>query len=237
LIFGTVEPPTQPAIVYPNEYRGLLVRAASSDAPIRTVMSGPPEISPEPVLPELSTIELVNERNAAGTYEVVGEGGTDHVRIAGVVENSSVVSPVPVNELPPERAELVRQAAEGGRLTYRAHTEKGTWIRTTFVGGGFVLNGTTYSGIEYQQTDAGINSLDVWYDVDLVPTDDAAPVVTMDLTRLDPVMRGLLNEVSWGYRQGPPSIEVDPLPEQAVRFVEESGLLAMPSAFVRVRME
>jgi hypothetical protein len=158
---GEPEPPLR---VYPTALRETLRTAATGDGPLRTTGSAH-VYRPDPVLPDLETVALVDpDGEASGVYAVDCQGGTRYDLLVGAEAahpptNATVTR---VETLPAERRALAVAAVENEGPRVYPETELGEWVRTEFFDGYVSHDGTTYRGTEVQQTDVAFFSTDVW---------------------------------------------------------------------------
>lgn len=183
-----------PLRVYPTDLREMLRAAVSGDGPIRT--TGSTHVyRPDPVLPDFETVELVDpDGDATGVYAVDCQGGTRYDLLVGAeaANPPTDATVTPVETLPEERRALAVAAIENEGPRVFPETELGEWVRTEFFDGYVSHDGTTYRGTEIQQTDAAFFSTDVWYVLELSPTDTPAGV-TLDLSPVETAVRDVLD--------------------------------------------
>lgn len=191
--------------VLPADLRAWLRDAATADTTVREhagVDFAPAVQTYEPI-PPLSAFERVDiddpGGDAGGRYELAVEGGVRYDLLVGAEE----VSPpddaevTPIAELSGARRELALAAvgAESDRdRRVFPETELGSWARTSFFGGYYRHDGTTYRGHEVQQTDAAFFSNRVWYVLSASAT-DREPSATLVLEEVDSRVRAIVDDL------------------------------------------
>jgi hypothetical protein len=172
LTITPIDPPETPAPAYPADYRSLLARAARDGGGRLRGVASTLAYSPAPTCRACRGSTSPATTASAGRYDVACEGGTYYAWLVGVEEATgegrAEGEATPVDDLPPERARFVRRVANDSRYV-EPQTERGEWVRETFVGGRFALDGTTYRGVELQQTDAAFFGTRAWFALGLLP--------------------------------------------------------------------
>ena len=237
LVLERVEPSETPLTVFPKALASLLRSAATSETPVRT-HAETFVYSPEPILPTVDTVELVDPSgDASGVYEVSGEAGIRYELLltaepSDPPENASVT---PVSSIPEQHRDLVVSAITGeGRPSVYPESEAGEWVRNHFFGEYVSYEGTTYQGAELEQTDAAFFSTTAWYILSLTPVEDEAGAVTLRLGGIDPSVRAGLDPVldDWAKHQDAPVLGPERVDESIASFAEQTdGLLIHTHAF------
>lgn len=196
LTLRVVEPdPATPMVVYPTDLRATLRAAATGDGPVRAPGSAF-VYAPEPLLPGVDTVELVDPSGeASGVYDVDCRGGIRYRLAVGARRATPppTATVTPVTDLSSERRDLVVAAIAGDHPDVYPETELGEWVRESFFGGYVSYRGTTYRGRERPQTDAAFFSTEVWYILALSPTTDATDPLVFDLSPVGDGVRTVLD--------------------------------------------
>jgi hypothetical protein len=138
------------------------------------------------------------------------------------------------DSLPAERARFVRRAVREGAQVH-PQTERGTWVRESFLGERFRVDGTVYRGVERKATDAEFFATEVWYVLDLVPDGTGEPSARLDLRPLDGVVADTLSGLDrTRLSEGAAERGLDPAPRPVVAFAREVGAVATPTGFYSV---
>jgi len=220
--------PTGTVAVYQPTLRASLREAATTDSVVRTVAETTVD-NPQPVLPSFDAVELVDESGAAsGVYDLTAEGGTHYRMTVGAREVTGVEEVTSLSTLSPARRELLRSAIRGEYVGVTPETERGAWVRHEVFGHAFEADGTVYRFRERSATDAAFFSSDVWYTLELEPTDapESEPV-RLRLAELDDTVRATLDPLveSGTHRRAPDRVasEPGPVPEAVTAFADRTA--------------
>jgi hypothetical protein len=250
------EPPADPVPVHPPAYREFLRTAATTEGTVRTTV---PALvyDPEPVLPTLDAVELVGgdsdgdgddtDSGPTGVHAVRGEGDTYYdtsVAAEPVADGgnatdgaTSDANVTDVDSLPADRAAFVRRTVREG-VEVEPQTERGTWVRESFLGERFRANGTVYRGVERKPTDAEFFATEVWYALELSPDDAAEPGARLDLAPPDRTVADALSGLDrTRLSEGAAERALDPVPDPVVAFAREVGAVGTPTGFYSVSVE
>ncbi|WP_436929903.1 hypothetical protein [Halosimplex halobium] len=216
-----------PLTVYPSKLASILRAAATGDEPVRAVADAF-VYAPEPLLPAVDAVEVVDPAgDAGGTYAVDCDGGPSHqmTLVADEVPAEEAADPTPVAEFPAEYRDLVVAALTGSRGGPVApQTERGEWVREHFFGEYVAYDGRTYRGREVHPTDAVFFSTEVWYVLSLSPVDGADDPLRLRLSEIDPAVRrpvdGALEE--WTKGTDAPALAGPPLDDQVRAFADDT---------------
>lgn len=228
LVLDPVEPSGDaPLTVYPRRLASILRSAATGDGPVRTTADAA-VYAPEPLLPAVDAVEIVDPAgDAGGTYAVDCEGGTDHgmMLVADEVPAEEATDPTPVSEFPAEYRDLVVEALTGPRAgSVSPETERGEWVREQFFGEYVSYKGQTYRGREVHPTDAVFFSTGVWYVLALSPVEEADDPFRLRLPEIDPAVRrtvdGALEE--WSKHARAPAVAGPPLADAVRSFAADT---------------
>lgn len=235
-----------PVTVYPETLRSWLREAARTGEKIRAHAETGMYV-PEPVLPAFKHVRLETPEDDEidGFYEVTAEGGTRYDLLVGasaveeVPEDALVTS---VADLPEERRELATRAIER-RQTARVYpeTELGEWVRHEFFGGYYSYEGTTYLGMEVEQTDAAFFSTVAWYVLSLSPVgrEEASNPLVLRFPEIDERVRRIIDQLLADRRDGQVStaLGTDASREAIAEFAGETDYLLAHTDVFAVTVE
>lgn len=230
--------------VYPVDLREWLRTVATTDETVRA-HAGTYSYDPSPPLAVFERVQLTDELgDISGIHDLSVEGDTRYRLHVGaeVVEPPDDAEVTPVSSLSESRRRLTLAAIEGAagdEARVYPESEIGSWARTEFFGGYVSANGTSYRGVERQQTDAEFYATTVWYVLSTSAVDAPPAPATLRFVTIDAAVRQEIDELRES-EDRPQSIETTVEGETAAKigtFTEETPYLLTHDAVYRTNDE